>query len=387
MRRVIFLAFFLPVYLHVIGQTSDNSIDLKLLEVPTSPAFILQDASPTLIETPKTPKSFVLGIVQAFNKEDGWPQNYTTEVTPYWWFKPAQRDVYSLMGLIRTEAGGFKHNCGSAAKFTNLSLAFIQKDMVPDTVANPQKIVSGGVRTTLIRIYRKKYAAEVSSKVARWHNQAQEELALYDNIPVGADSATIARAVNAFYANKPKVIVENQATAASIKDLINERPLFNWDLAAAASGYGLNDTTWKVGRAGMWTTVSTAIPFNISFNSNSKTKSYADAFFSMRYMYDGFHLNPDSSIMHSHILDMGGKLMLEFEGLSFSFEIIGRKNFVTKGKWEKRMVGIINYQFKNNLCLTGTFGNDFGLSKKKIITLLGINWGFGNEKVNLPNAN
>ncbi len=365
------------------AQTDESKLELKQLDVPTSPAFILLDASPTLIETPKTPKAFILGVVQAFNKEDGWPQNYTTEVTPYWWFKPAKRSVYSLAGLEQQPDSSYKSLPGAAAKFTNISLAFIQKDMVPDTIANAQKIISAGVRTTLIKVNRKGYAREISDEMKAWHSKTLTELDLILDMPTGLN------------AEQKKDFIKNAnakfktGTAAKIKELMNERPVFSWDLAAGVSGYGLNDTIWKTGRAGVWTTFSGAAPFFISAKkkSNNKTQSYFDGLLSFRYMYDGFHMNPDSTIMHSHIFDFGAKAMLELENLSVSFEIIGRKNFTAKSRIEKRMVGIVSYKFTNNLSLTGTFGNDFGLSSKKIITLLGINWGFGKEMSSIDKPN
>jgi hypothetical protein len=99
-------------------------------------------------------------------------------------------------------------------------------------------------------------------------------------------------------------------------------------------------------------------------------------------MHDGFMLE-GTNIIKSNSVDLGGKIGLEFSRFSIGYEFVERdylKNAVSSGR---RSVGLISYRLDNSLYLNGTFGKDFG-PIKKIVSLFGINWGFGDEKINLP---
>ena len=79
---------------------------------------------------------------------------------------------------------------------------------------------------------------------------------------------------------------------------------------------------------------------------------------------------------------VGAKLELQFDRLGIGYEIIHR-NYSRPGvESDKRSVGVISYQIGNNLYLNGAFGKDFGITNK-LISFLGVNWGFGDEKIKL----
>jgi hypothetical protein len=81
------------------AQKTDNSFKLKDLAAPNSPAFMILDISPALIESPATPKEFTFAAIQSFGDGQGWPQNFAVEFTPYWWINPSGRDVYAFTGI------------------------------------------------------------------------------------------------------------------------------------------------------------------------------------------------------------------------------------------------------------------------------------------------
>jgi hypothetical protein len=49
---------------------------------------------------------------------------------------------------------------------------------------------------------------------------------------------------------------------------------------------------------------------------------------------------------------------------------------------DNRSVGVFSYQVGSNLYINGAFGKDFNITNK-LISFLGINWGFGDEKIKL----
>src|SRR5665213_267505 len=153
-KTVIILLVFLSAK-NAFSQASTGKI--ADLAVPSSPAFVITDITPTLVQDPGTPKSFVLGVAQSFQKSGtGFPDNYSAEFSPYWWTDPRGRNIYKFLGLSATTANGkttWRENPALGIKFTSISVAFINKDLIPDTSSAAQKVFSVGVRSTLIKLY------------------------------------------------------------------------------------------------------------------------------------------------------------------------------------------------------------------------------------------
>ncbi|PZF74458.1 hypothetical protein [Taibaiella soli] len=375
------------------AQTTPT-FDVSQLSVPQSSAFKLVDVSPTLIETPSTPKAFTLGVLQNIENSQGWPQNYSAEFTPYWWVLPANRNVYNFTGLKKqhndiTNADEWKENAFSSFKFASVSMAFVNKDMVPDTFTTTQKVFSAGVRTTLIKIHRAGYAKKLGNAIDAWHNTALAEIgddmndsiyrsaARTGNVQLEASrSKELAGMRDSLKAAKKMTA---DALAAQVQSTLDEKPIFAWDFAGAYAMYGIGDTTWKTGRLGVWTTVSLNLPLGIG----DSTKNYFSIAGYARYMYDGYTLD-NGVVTSSNAIDVGGKLSLQFDRLNIGAEGVYRNYSTGPSLQSQRLVGFINYRIGDNLYLNGTFGKDFGVEKAKLLTLFGIAWGFGNEQASLP---
>ena len=75
MRKLIIILFCCWFHPLSFSQTTPGSVNsevnVKELAVPKAPAFKLLDISPTQIETPNSPKQFVLGVAQSFNDSVG----------------------------------------------------------------------------------------------------------------------------------------------------------------------------------------------------------------------------------------------------------------------------------------------------------------------------
>ena len=362
----------------------NNSVTLKELAVPNSPAFIIADITPTLIQTPNTPKSFVLGLAQSYQQSsDGFPQNYSAEFAPYWMLKPKNRNVYTMLGFKTTvdENKQVKSINGadpfSGLKFATVSLAFLKKDLIPDTFEISQKIFSVGVRTTVIKFYLKSHYENLKNKIDEWHTAAQKELEVFQEGIARADPKKKAEMLIQLANYKPTTTAKK---LEEINDIINEKPIFSIDIAGAYAIYGVGDTSWKSGRLGAWTTLSSYIPLNIG--GGTINKNYFNLNFSLRYLVDNYHKNEKGIVEKSNSFDVGGKLALEFDRINIGVESLYRFNHGVANS-ENRTLGIINYKVADNLFIQGAFGRNFNVTDK-LIALFGINWGFGSETVNLP---
>ena len=385
MKKIIIICSTLIFFgAHVSAQEVNNSVKLKDLAVPNSPAFIIADITPSLVQTPNTPKSFVFGLAQSYQQSgDGFPQNYSAEFAPYWWLKPKDRNVYTMLGL-KTKTNASKQvvsidgqNAFSGLKFTSISIAFLKKDLIPDTIKVSQKIFSAGIRTTVVKLYMKTHAESLKNKINEWHEAAQKELEIFQEGIARATPAKKAEMEKQLLNYKPE---SNTQLLKELNDIINQKPIFSMDIAAAYAVYGVGDTAWRSGRSGIWTTLSSYIPLNIG--GGAINKNYFNLNFSLRYLFDNFHKNPKGVIEKSSSIDIGGKLAMEFDQFNIGFESLYRFNNGVANS-ENRTLGIINYKVADNLYIQGAFGKNFNVSDK-LIALFGINWGFGSETVNLP---
>lgn len=358
-----------------IAQQNKSSLPLKELAAPNAPAFMILDISPTLIESPGTPKEFTFAAIQSFVDGQGWPQNFAVEFTPYWWIKPSERDVYEFAGIDKKTFA--KSNPFSGLKFSSFSLAFVNKDLIPDLAEQEQKILSVGFHSNVVKIHRPGYATALNAEINKWHQKVQEELTIMQEIlnqePNRAKQKKLQQELN----NKTWPVSAD--IASKINGLINQKPIFSWNLAAAYSLYGIEDRRFETGRTGLWTTIASFVP--IGKPEEPVSQSYLKLLIYSRYMHDGFMFD-GSEIIRSNSLDLGGKVGLEFNRFSIGFEFINRDYIKLSQNPAQRSVGLISYRVNDSLYINGTFGKDFG-PVKRIVSLFGINWGFGDEKVNL----
>jgi hypothetical protein len=364
----------------VAAQT--ETVTLKDLTVPTSPAFVITDISPTLVQNPATPKAFVLGVAQSYQQSGtGFPNNYSAEFTPYWWIKLHGRSVYNAQGIHSAEGKTDKwvENPFSGLKYTSISTAFVNKDMIPDTAKTTQKVFAVGIHTTLLKIHGKGYAQELGGSIARWHSAAQEEIRNYQKMLIELaklgsdpkDSVERKKIIAKFSQKETPGILEN------INNLIARKPLFNLDIAGAYSAYGVTDQEARTGRVGAWTTLSSYIPLS----TQGDNKNYFEVTASARYLSDHFQKNKQDQIVRADNTDVGGKAGFAFSQLSIGVESLYRHTKGISGG-SVRTVGIINVKLAENLYINGAFGKDFA-GPNKLISAFGINWGFGKEKVDL----
>lgn len=388
MKKIILSLLLTMLAHHLVAQKVDGEVQLKDLAVPNSPSFVLVDASPSAIQTPNTPKAFILGLAQSFETTNGFPQNYSAEFAPYWWFKPSDRSVYTLLGLKtgRDSASNITSVVGenpfSGLKFTSFSVGFLTKDLIPDTIRSDQKIFSIGIRTTVIKIHGESYQTNLKSKIKAWHDKALMEIAILqevitrDTSPVSLKRDEMLKELANY---KPK---STSQELKEINDLMNEKPIFSLDVAGAYATYGINDSAWKSGRSGIWTTLSSYIP--LDSKETKPHKNYFNFNFALRYLVDNYAEDEEGLIKKVNSVDIGGKIMFELDQLSIGAESMYRYSEGIADT-KNRTVGIINYRIANNIYLNGAFGKNFDLPNK-LIAIFGINWGLGSETTTLPST-
>lgn len=376
MKALVFAAVLIGTLFHSFAQNSE--ISLKDLAIPSSPAFVIMDASPTMIQTPNTPKSFILGVAQAFQQSNGtFPQQYSAEFAPYWWIRPMDKSIASITGVpVSKKQSGIgspvRENPFAGVKFTTLSTGFFNKDMVQDSSNSPQKIFSAGFRSTVLKIHSRNYAGDIQRLVVQWHDIAQKEMD--DSMELLTEIAKHPEKIddlqNAFIPSGTVKVVD------SIKFLLASKPLFSLDIAGAYALYGIGDTAWKSGRAGAWATASGYFP--VFQNMNKDGHHYLNVCLSFRVLNDWYSIRTPEK---TRFLDAGGKIAFETDQFSLGVESIYRFRNQNE-EMQNRTVGIFNYKVAENIYLHAAFGKNFDIPNK-LIAMFGLNWGFGSEAIRL----
>jgi hypothetical protein len=385
----------LALFLGFTQQSLGQEVTLQDLAVPNSSAVILVDESTTNLITPGTPKEFAIGLIQSFNTSSNWFGNYTAEFAPYWWIKPKQRDFNAFVGFKKDKAthedGSYKQNIFHGLKFTSVSVALVNKDMIPNASEDAQAVLSVGVRTTLIKVKPKQYLKKIADKTTSWQSEAQEELNVLGQSVFGeANQDALDQEALKKEANKS---TNSRVISSEISDLVNAKPQFQLDLAAAYAAYGVGGDSWSTGRAGAWMTG--ALYINMKKHDKDATKAkkqddrvlsknYFDVLGSIRYMHDNY-VQTDNGTKASSSIDLGAKVGFEFNRFSVFAE--GMFRYVCEeSEWNNRVMGIVNFRILDNLYAQASIGQQLA-PENKLITLAGLNWGFGSEKVDLTPTN
>ena len=381
--RIYFCVLF-SGFLFIKMKGQEKPVNLKELGVPNSPAFVIADVSPTVVQSPTTPKEFIFGLGQTFSQsQNGFPQNYSLEFTPYWWFNARGRDIYDFFGLRIHEGSqpapsASKQDPFHSLKFVNFSLAFLNEDLVPDSSDLDQKIFSIGLRTTVVKINQRGWETKLVNKLQQWHDEVISEIDIARaKIELEPDSAKREKMRQDY---EKKSVFPSTNTQKEIIDLINQKPILSWDVAAAGATYGIGDSVWRTGRFGVWTTVSSYIPLALDEEEGRPNYLSLNLFF--RYLNDKYTLNKENHLVKANNIDFGGKAGFEFRKLSIGVEALHRFQN-KKADAQNRTIGYISYQVGDNFYINGAYGKNFGPANK-LVSMIGINWGIGNEKIALP---
>lgn len=353
------LCFIVTVY------AQQDSVDLKDLEIPNSPGFILLDKNPTSIERPNSSKAFMLSIVNSLSENNGIPQNYAVEFCPFWFFKHPKMTSLKYIGY---NPSNDKQMIFNNIKKGSFSFAYIT---TTDSVsANQVNNLSIGLRTTIISIRSRQDIEDLkiaNKRLIEKIRKQQDSLVLYIgdlwlavNNPILYD-----KKVREFYAGKE---IKNAGEKNEISEILKRRPVFALDGAIAYNMFFLdnNYSDSHFGRFGTWLTIN----YSQVLDKKNKDRNYLNLYLLGRYLSDGTTLTDNKYIIQNYY-DFGGKIELEFKKLSIAYEYIYRAQDRSN---TLRSNGIIKYKISDNLYLTGAFGRNFG-NENNLISFLGLNWG------------
>lgn len=391
----LFLVIWTLTPLVSMSQDTDSSeIKLTDLTLPTSPAFMLLDRAPTSIERPDQVKAFALSIVNQFSQNNGLPQNYAIEFSPYWLLgTPKEANPLVYAGMRADQNGNYKNAPFAGVKRATLSFAFMND--IDSTNGNAINNVAVGARTSLLRFYpadRDKKIVEADynagllmldkNKFIRDYGATAElrltDKAKYDILKKEAIALFQATFIN-FEEEKEKLIdAERNAETEklTLKQAIEIKPSFAVDIAAAYNQIFFDNSfsQHQFGRFGAWVTA------NYSQRWKNE-KNYSNLYLLGRYVIDGTtrDINNLALFKNTTYIDYGLKVEIELDRASISYENIKR---ISANMNFKRSVGTIRYKLNDKLYFTAAFGQNFGI-QSNLVALLGMNLGFLNGNENL----
>jgi len=322
------------------SQFDSDSISIRDLEIPDAPALMLLDKTPSSIDNPNSIKSIIVGVSNAVNSDSDLPLNFGMEFSPMW--------------LIRNR---------------NLSFSTGMSSQI-DSVSNiPISNLSYGIRVNIFSAKRKNWKDDFEAELKKVDDRLIELLnrTVEPTRNAGESEQDFAKRIVKWETKKNKDLKENKN---SLRDLVQEKPIFNLSIAYARSQvFEDNDySTRRLGRSAFWTTISSSIPVN------DKKTNYFNFYIMNRFISDSGELVNDEYERDSKY-DIGGKIEFEAKNLILSYEYVHRNK---SNDSTKRHSGIVKYKINDDIAITGSFGRNFG-DIDNLISLFGLNWGFQNK--------
>jgi hypothetical protein len=330
----------------------DSLPQFNSLRTPPSPVFVLLGVEPSSVERPNTPADLAFSVVNGTNTFTTLPTNYAIEISPYWLFgHPTLAWTDDTVRSIPT----------SLARTLSLSVATaaVGTSDLPVTglgLSARASVFSGKLpRAAVDRIHRlEMLLTESTAEVERRLDTLRQvaDALLFERLKTAKTQEERDAAQKEHVA---AIAVITQVTPLSTQSDEEERQLQAevQDLASTRDGFFLDlagGAAWSAPRAiidsasldrwGIWTTASYTLP-NLSFVGV------------LRWLGDN-----DAATQNA--IDVGGRFIYARDRYAVSLEYVGRhpsgSGDDTDG-W--RLAGVIDYQIRPSVWLTGTFGRDY----------------------------
>ena len=362
------------------------------LSAPTSPAFVLLGLAPASVDRPDSAKALIVNAFSDLAESEGLPQDYALEVTPFWMksnrtlsFTEYQRPgIAAIWQQLRVSVAtspmrGADESAESLG--TKLALGFNTKILNgrPNPAMASALTALFAENTKLLDADRELESIEETLETRR------EELEGLTENAKRADLIAIIGEIE-------KTLAKKQAEISGIEAGIMRRSLEVQTIDADRVGFFVTVAGGQVwdfadddtrnasaNRRGIWVTpayrmLRCATGCEMSFDFIGVARMLKD---------------PDIDAM----IDVGGRLVWRLNTrFSTSFELLRRKAPDTVGANEEsvqdsnRTAGLLEYRIQDDLVLFGTFGQDFEKvsGAKPLVTLLGLNFGFGQKAAVRP---
>lgn len=372
MKKTIFISMMLLLCIHHTWCQTSDTVSLKEMDIPNSPAFILLDQAPSTIERPNSTKAFALSIINAIQDNNGIPMNYAIDLTPFWFFK--HQNMTSL------KYAGYNPESKKQRIFGNIeraSISFAFANTMDTATQTPVNNISIGARLNLLSIKSQQDLndlVEANSSLIKLMKERDERLQHFIGDPTLSvtNPALYHIKVQEFFREDEE---KQQSEENVLSEILARKPLLAIDGAIGYSTF-FQDNTFAdghFGRFGAWLTLN----YSQHLTRERNGKNYLSLYVIGRYLSDGSaYLNGKYNKVDN--FDIGGKIEFEFRKIAIAYEYVYRKNNISNSF---RSNGMLKYKVSDKIFLTGAFGKNFG-DANNIISLLGLNWGFmtGNEK-------
>lgn len=403
---ILWLSVHLSVSFSYAQDISTSAIKLKDLQVPNSPAFILLDVAPTSIEEPSTAKAFSTSILNAISENNGIPQNYGVEFTPFWFIKHPTFTSFKYFGI---SPDGKNRRVFAGLRMTAVSFALINNQTSKDTLLSKTSNLSLGLRSTILKVIShvdlrdivkfndslihqlrkanierafigikikqaKKDSVQLNNELTIENDPAKRILLLVEIQNCEKTLTSLEETYKKLLNNTsqdPEII----KIESLIRDILARKPIFTMD-GALALNWAFENNNFKsnyLDRFGGWLTMVLSLP--LQNQSSSIKNNYLNLYAVERYL-SGQTLGEINPMVRQDVIDSGGKLEIEIDRFSISGEYIYRLNLSNSSDNTFRATGMIKFKIVESLYISGAFGKNFG-ETNNLTAQFGINWGFG----------
>ena len=392
---------------HAQGTTEQDktpTVTIEELTAPTSPAFVLLGITPESVDRPESAKAFVFTALSAL-RLGGLPTDFAMQVAPYWMksnptltfeqyqnpnWRQSMKQTFAIsigtspiLDAAATPVGTHLALGFTVRPWNGRPSAMLKKAVEGDLTAAADAIlddaeIRGGVEADIDR-FEKLLEAEVAliEKAA-----TPNEKASHENRYVYLQSrlaATVQR-LKEMNEAKEEALAEVTKAALAVQALDARRIGFFLTISGGQVwDYLANDVgTAVAARRGIW--VTPAYRRETCAADNARCESSLDLVFVSRLLKD-----PEADAM----VDVGGRLAWNpNKEFSVSAELVHRNPGETVGATSQdstnssvRAAGILQYKLSDDFILFGTFGRDFekATGTKPLLTLVGLNFGFGSK--------
>lgn len=316
------------LFIQSIASQNSKDLELKDLEIPTSPGFVLFDDTPSSIEKPSSPKALGISLLGLQN-EGG-----AIEIAPYWLKDRSEvtaEEIFNKKNLQKEKKGGMYNpllaNLG-------ISITAINNDSITK--------LAFGIRTRLIQNFN-------DDDVKKLNTLKKEIEDLLSETKLDLEAIE----------NKRKEYSDRIAA-----------PIFSLDLAGAFGGESNNNSfqDLSLNRWAFWVSGHFRLASNNLFLTaltryvNSETQNGVD--------------------FDADLIDFGLRLSKDYKSLSISLEYLQRLNISSNDFGNNRFAAIGSYKIADGIYLTSTIGKNFD-ELENIILVGGLTFGISQKRLNL----